>query len=318
MRPESPVLPPEPPPSDPFPYGYRYVKRERPDGTIDFDQVPLTLEDVLHPQEEDVIPQRPAHLQECVYLMESFRSRPFGPPETDVTVDQLIDWGVSGLRPHSPDVAVFVGLREPPDPNKGTLRLAESGGRCLFVVEIVSPDTRNNDAVVKVEHYYRAGVPLYVLIDQEQEGGPRRLVAYRPGADRYDPAPLDEQGRLLLPGVGLYLSLRDGRPVCHDPQTGAELTDDLSVRHELEQVERRIEELEPALEDAIERARQVGDERDRAVKEARDLAEARDRALEAQRKAQAAAQEQAKRAEEAEKRLRELEGRLRALQPPPP
>ena len=45
--------------------------------------------------------------------------------------------------------------------------------------EIVSPHTRDNDVVAKLAEYHRAGVPLYVIIDQETEGGPRRLLGYR-------------------------------------------------------------------------------------------------------------------------------------------
>jgi hypothetical protein len=44
---------------NPFRYGWRFVRRTAEDGTESLDQVPLTLEDVLHPQENDVIPERP-------------------------------------------------------------------------------------------------------------------------------------------------------------------------------------------------------------------------------------------------------------------
>lgn len=32
------------PPGNPFPYGWRYVERTAPDGSMTFEQVPLTLE----------------------------------------------------------------------------------------------------------------------------------------------------------------------------------------------------------------------------------------------------------------------------------
>jgi hypothetical protein len=50
-----------PAPADPFFYGFRYVPRPRPDGGSDLEMVPLTLEDILHPQEDDkqVIGSRP-------------------------------------------------------------------------------------------------------------------------------------------------------------------------------------------------------------------------------------------------------------------
>lgn len=64
-------LPPVPPPSaDPFRYGWRYVKRTLPDGKEDFEQVPLTLEDVLHPELGDVMPQTTPHGWDRIYLVE--------------------------------------------------------------------------------------------------------------------------------------------------------------------------------------------------------------------------------------------------------
>ena len=47
------------PPGGPysFRYGWRYVRIVRPDGTEDHDQVPLTLEDVLHPEVGDIMPE---------------------------------------------------------------------------------------------------------------------------------------------------------------------------------------------------------------------------------------------------------------------
>jgi hypothetical protein len=59
-----------------FPYGWRYVKRPRPDGGEELEPVPLTLEDVLHPQEGDVIPGSIVHDTDCTYLASVFRSRP--------------------------------------------------------------------------------------------------------------------------------------------------------------------------------------------------------------------------------------------------
>src|SRR4051812_12404548 len=180
---------------EPFRYGYRYVQRTLPDGSVEFDQVPLTLEDVLHPQEGDVIIERRIHEMDCRHLADVFNSRPLGPAFASVTADLLIDWGVEGMRDTSPDIGVFVGLREEPDLEEGTFHLADSGGRCLLVVEVVSPHTRVNDVEHKVRLYHQARVPLYVLIDQEREGGPRRLVAYQWAAGGYAEVALDGQGR---------------------------------------------------------------------------------------------------------------------------
>jgi len=290
-----------------FPYGWRFVPRTRADGSTELEQVPLTLEDVLHPQEEDVIPMRSLHEIECGYLTAVLRSRDLGPPVVRITADLRIDWGVPGLRPHSPDVGAFVGLRQEPDLNEGTFHLADSGGRCLMVVEIVSPDRRDNDIVHKVDHYYRAGVPHYVVVDQEREGGPRQLVGFRPGAGKYEREPLDAQGQLQLPEVGLRLGLRDGRLVCWDLNTGKELGDPASAYREVEEAARELEKADRTIQEqahALEEAELV---RRDALEQARQAKE--QTRLEVERARQA--EEQAR---QANARVQELEELLRKLQ----
>ena len=46
------------PPPDPFRFGWRYVQQIRANGSKVSVQVPLTLDDVLHPQEGDHIPEK--------------------------------------------------------------------------------------------------------------------------------------------------------------------------------------------------------------------------------------------------------------------
>jgi hypothetical protein len=62
--------PPRPPSGepDPYRYGWRYVRVERPDGKVEFDQVPLTLEDVLFPEVGDFTVQSTLHKRDVVYL----------------------------------------------------------------------------------------------------------------------------------------------------------------------------------------------------------------------------------------------------------
>ncbi len=60
----------QPDESDPFFYGWRYIHVQRADGTEDIDQVPLTLEDVLHPEEGDHIVNSTEHADDVIYLRE--------------------------------------------------------------------------------------------------------------------------------------------------------------------------------------------------------------------------------------------------------
>jgi Uma2 family endonuclease len=314
----------------------------------------LTLEDVLHPQPDDVIPVRPLHAIDCRYLVNVLRVRAAAELASwrivYVSDDHLVDWGVPGQRNTSPDVAVFVGLEHEVGMEDGTFELKASGGRCLLVVEVVSPDRRDNDVVHKFREYYNAGVPLYVIVDQEKEGGPRQVRGFRHRATGWEPLANDEQGLLLEP-LHLWLDLKDGRVVCYDERTGRELGDYSRVVQELEEADRRNQEQGQALEQAIhdhraERlARQAAEKRAGEQRQAREAAEKRadeqrqareaaERLADQQRQAREAAEklaseqkqsreaaeklvsEQRQACEAAEERIRQLEEALRALQPP--
>src|SRR3712207_5836999 len=92
-------------PADPFRYGWRYVQHDRPDGTFDIEQVPLTLEDVLHPQVGDQMPHSDAHQRRLHYLRSVFEARLAGDPSAVVLDDVLIAWDTPGLKAHAPDIA---------------------------------------------------------------------------------------------------------------------------------------------------------------------------------------------------------------------
>jgi Uma2 family endonuclease len=237
-----------PPDPDPFRYGWRFVKKVLPDGTTNLVQVPLTLEDVLHPQEDDVIPERPTQHLDAVYLYPIFRARARERlPGGFVLGDCLVNWGVQGIRNHSPDLSVFRGVVNPPGLNIGTFRLRASGGRCVLAMEIVSPDTRENDVEHKFREYHQVRVPLYVLIDQETDDSPRQIIGYRYTPQRYVRMRLDRQGRLLLKPLGLWLGLEEELAVCYDADTGERLRDYSEEQQAREAAEQRVRELEAEL-----------------------------------------------------------------------
>jgi Uma2 family endonuclease len=212
-----------PPDSPPF-YGWRYLRRTRPDGSTELEEVPLTLEDVLHPQEYDKIPESPRHNADRDYLAQVLSTR-VPKPGGQVLSECLVDWGVEGILPHCPDIVVFEGLQKPLDEDKATFRLAEYGARCLLVIEVVSPHTRSNDVVSKRDEYHKAGVPLYVLVDQEDYGRPRQILALRHRTESYVLVPPDAQGRASLGSLGLLLGLQEDRAVCYDADTGRRFED---------------------------------------------------------------------------------------------
>src|SRR6516165_8904 len=157
------------PPSelDPFRYGWRYVRITQPDGTEALDQVPLTLEDVLHPELGDFIVQTDAHDNDRAYLKSVFKARLSRNRTAAVLSDCRVDWNVPGIRPLGPDVAVFFGVRRFID--WATFDVAAEGARPILVIEVTSPETRANDIGIKVDYYHRARVPLYVIADVFEE-----------------------------------------------------------------------------------------------------------------------------------------------------
>src|SRR5262249_1134590 len=154
-----------------------------------------------------------------------------------------------------------VGMEE------GTFDLKASGGRCVLVVEVVSPDERReNDVVHKYREYYQAGVPLYVIVDQEKEAGPRKVRGFRHRPSGYEELANDGQGRLLWGPLQLRLGVREGRVACYDARTGRELGDYSRIAQELEEADRRIQEQEQALEQAISETREQRRAREAAEK----------------------------------------------------
>jgi colicin import membrane protein len=263
---------------DPFPYGWRYVSRRGPDGKEHAVRIALTPEDVLHPQENDEVPQNTLHARDVRYLGSVLECRLSDQPDALVLNDCLIDWGIEGLGNHSPDLSVFTGVRNPKR-FRPRLSVAKEGARSLLVIEIVSPDDpklRNNDAVIKVQEYHRAGVPLYVLIDQEKSDGPRQIIGYRRTVRRYVSLPLDDQGRLLIEPVQVLLGLRDNEAVCWNAATGKEFQDYAAVD--------RAREAETEGRRAEAQARRAAEAARDAAEAALAAAQARIRALEAKKR----------------------------------
>jgi colicin import membrane protein len=277
-----PTSPPTPPDreANPFRYGWRDVPHMGPDGNVTWERRALTLEDVLHPQEGDVIPENSRHNDERDYLKRVFRKRLAGRRGVCVLSDCLIDWGREDMRDHSPDVTLIFDVTDPSRP-RGKFYVAQERTRPSLIVEIVSPDTRVNDVERKFAEYYQVGVLLYVIVDQEREGGPRRIRAYRYTAQGYEAIPLDERGRVLLEELGIRLGLRENGVVCYDAVTDEEVGDYDQVCQAWEEAEQRARG-EAEARAAAERQTQAAEQRQREAAEARAAAEKRLQELEAE------------------------------------
>jgi len=281
----------EPPAEDPYRYGWRDVPRTLPNGEKIFERVPLTLNDILHPQVGDFRVHTQDHERFCSYLYNVFTARVSDDPGALVLHDVRVAWAKRDLGAHGPDIAVIFGVREKRD--RSTFDEKKEGTKPSLIVEVTSPETRSVDLVDKVDHYERAGVRTYVIIDNYRRTGPitRRLLGYRLTPAGYIPLEPDERGWLWLEAVRLWLGLHNNEPVCYD-ETGRPIED--------------YSQLKVAQTEA----------ESRAVAEAQARAEAESRATEAESRATAEAQarfEAESRATEAEARLRQLEAELRRL-----
>jgi Uma2 family endonuclease len=291
---------PEPPwHKDPYFYGWRMVERQRADGSTFWDQVPLTEWDVLHPQEGDFIVQNDIHNEICAYLKYAFRWRLAGRPRTLVLSDHRIDWQVPGVDPHGPDITVL--FHSPPwDPQRGTYLVRDLGADPRLAIEATSPSTRRVDLHDKVNDYKRAGVPLYVIIDQGTlETSPAlTLLAYQATPQGYERVPLDEHNRLWLEDLQLWLAVEGDHVVCLEPD-GTPIGDYLTVAKMAQEAEARAEAERQRAE--AEKARAEGEKARAEAEKARAEGE------------KARAEAEKARAEDAEEKVREMAAELRRL-----
>ena len=99
LIPPSPVpAPPTAAKENPYRYGYRIITKPRPDGGVQAEQVPLTLEDVLHPQEGDFITDNRLQKLECRYLGDVLEERLDRVNGGLILQDVLVDWNVPDQR----------------------------------------------------------------------------------------------------------------------------------------------------------------------------------------------------------------------------
>jgi colicin import membrane protein len=234
---------------DPWRYGWRYVRQTGPDGETRHEQVPLTEEDLLFPEEGDFAVNTQGHNNDCHYLKTVLGTWAAARKGFLVLSDHRVDWQYPGLRPLGPDVAVFGGLSEAWDPWRGTFPVVDFGAQTLLVVEVTSPDTRANDLGVKVDFYHRVGVAFYAVVDRHMgpDGPNMRLFGYRNTPDGYEPVPLNSLGRLWLEPLKLWLAIEGEVAVCYDDK-GDKLKDYAELMQDIKAAEARTKELEAELE----------------------------------------------------------------------
>jgi colicin import membrane protein len=301
--------------ADPFWLGRRYLKEVGPDGEETYREVPLREEDLLFPQEGDRLVLTESHTRNCIYAKSILEIVMGDRPDAMVFMDHRIDFGVEGMEPLGPDVAVFVDLNGVWDVRKGTFGVAEFGARPLLVIEVTSPDTRRNDLGPKVDLYFEAKVPYYAVVDlgPKNDWSPVVLRGYRAAPGGYSPVQPDEKGRLWLSTLGLWL-VPEGEKVFLCTADGERLPEWRETHAANKKAGVRIEELETLSEEAI-LARQEAERE--TVTEGRKRADAEKLASEESRKradAEKLVSEETRKRADAESRAAELTALVAQLQ----
>ena len=200
---------PKPNKKNPFALGWRW----RDGGTT---VLPLTQADLLYQEEGDQIATNHGHAEDMRNLYHILSTRTAGKAGVRAFTDHCINFEVEGLGILGPDAILFNGEDREWDKGRGTFPVKSMGARPLYAFEITSPGTRGRDFRERLDQYYRAGVPVYVVIDAAYGGGrrPQGLVAFQAGPDGYERLAPDG-GRVWIEVAEVFLSLEDDTIVAH-------------------------------------------------------------------------------------------------------
>lgn len=229
---------------------------ERPDGSMELLEKPLTPEEFLDPQSGDKWMQGLPHSRFRRYLAEML-DRHFRTDEDVLVLEDMKHLLGPGLPGPAPDVSVVRGARDP-DPLLESFDLVAQGVAPCLVIEIVSPSDyriRRTDEKDKVLLYAQVGIPEYLLVDlpRKRTGYRAQVRGLRLGADgRYHPIQPDGEGRLLSETTGLLfgVSPQGDRIDLFDARTGERLLNPVEEEegHKAERAAREAAEKKAARE----------------------------------------------------------------------
>ncbi|HEX9734281.1 MAG TPA: Uma2 family endonuclease [Thermoanaerobaculia bacterium] len=254
---------------DPFRLGYRWRRTTTPDGREDLEQIPLTPEDLVYPQEGDQVSQGLPHFSFLHPQADAIRRHLEKRPGIRVTSDVVLVLRHDG-KTCGPDVAVIEG---DVDTSKitGAVGLAAVGGRLAFAFEAVSTSEKeieDKDLEKNVVRYAREGVEEYFTVYPVVERRVRDLVGRRLEKGVYVEISPDAEGRVFSQKLGLFFQIDAASEelVVVDAETGERLL----ISDEEEAGRRKAQ----AALQVSEMARRQAEERAEKEAEARRQAEA--------------------------------------------
>jgi Uma2 family endonuclease len=213
-------------------------------------ELPLTPELFLDPQIGDTMVQGGPHSLAIHDLFDRLLRWAGRHPDVLVQSDVKHFLGPGLSRP-VPDISVVRGLADPGRSFTSYNVVTEGAPPCL-VLEVVSPTSariRNVDEKDKVQHYQRAGIAEYLLLDLPRQGNLHRFgfSGYRlDAAGLYRSIEPDSRGYLLSESTRLRFGVSsDGQRISIlDDETGEPLRSSQEETRRAEAAEKRAEAAE--------------------------------------------------------------------------
>ena len=225
----------------PFHIGTRLVNHRDAEGNIvRHEYVPLTIEDYLHPQEEDKFYVSNRHSITVRYLGHALELNLRDRLRLKTFIEQRVDWQVEGIEPHAPDAVVLDGYSIPYDDMLGTVPVRDLGCVPLAVFEVTSEATRHTDFGEKLDEFLDVGIPYYFAIDVAAPNGAPAILAMQRINDRYRLMPEHPKLGFMLPELKLYFRWEEDRLIVADRE-GSDIPDSATLGAELDASRRRAD-----------------------------------------------------------------------------
>lgn len=194
---------------------------ERPDGTMEHVELPMTPELFLNPQVGDKMTQGRRHY-DTVHEIADLLNRYFTSAADVIVFGDAKHRFEPGLAEPGPDISVVRGIQRKGE-DRESFNASKEGVIPCFILEIVSPldsRIRKTDLVAKVNLYEHVGISEYLIVDSTLRDRRFRLIGYRlDGFGRYRPIEPDADGRFFSESLGLWFQVSaDGeRVLIFDP-----------------------------------------------------------------------------------------------------
>ncbi len=275
-RPAAPV--PSRRAKDPFRLGQR-IRRGSTTGQEGDEWIPLTAEDLVYPEEGDLVSDGYPHSVFLAPTGDALRRHLEKRPATLVTSNVTLVLGDG--RNSAPDVAVIEGDVDTSEIERG-IHLRAVGGRLVFVLEAVSTSEKeieDKDLKKNVKRYAQEEVKEYFTVYPVRERRVKNLVGRRLRKGRlkkgYAKIPPDAQGRVYSKQLDLFFQIDASTQelVAFDAKSGERLLISDEEEAGRKAAERRAAE-EAAQREAAEREREAAERRAGEEAAARQKAEA--------------------------------------------